>query len=107
MLRKSAEEARNQLPDLLQAAEKGRPTIITRHGRPVAALVPIATYLATARQQPLTPVESRAVGKGQHRHHPQAAPRMGPLAFDDLSEQALLLRDSAPIIYFPRPRTPT
>jgi hypothetical protein len=54
MLRKSAEEARNQLPDLLQAAE-------------------------------------------------------GPLdlAFDDLSKQALLLRDSAPIIYFPRPRTPT
>jgi hypothetical protein len=47
MLRKSAEEARNQLPDLLQAAE-------------------------------------------------------GPLnsAFDDLSKQALLLRDSAPIIYF-------
>jgi hypothetical protein len=45
MLRKSAEEARNQLPDLLQAAE-------------------------------------------------------GPLAFDDLSEQALLLRDSARIIYF-------
>ena len=39
--RKGAEEARNQLPDLLEAAEKGRSTIITRHGRPVAALVPI------------------------------------------------------------------
>jgi antitoxin (DNA-binding transcriptional repressor) of toxin-antitoxin stability system len=36
-LRKGAEEARNQLPDLLAAAEKGRSTIITRHGRPVAA----------------------------------------------------------------------
>ena len=33
MLRKGAEEARNQLPDLLEAAEKGRSTIITRHGR--------------------------------------------------------------------------
>ena len=41
ILRKGAEEARNQLPDLLDAAEKGRSTIITRHGRPVAALVPI------------------------------------------------------------------
>ena len=41
MQRKGAEEARNELPDLLAAAEKGRATIITRHGRPVAALVPI------------------------------------------------------------------
>jgi hypothetical protein len=29
MLRKDAEEARNQLPDLLAAAEKGRSTVIT------------------------------------------------------------------------------
>jgi 3-deoxy-D-arabino-heptulosonate 7-phosphate (DAHP) synthase class II len=28
ILRKGAEEARNQLPDLLEAAEKGRSTII-------------------------------------------------------------------------------
>jgi prevent-host-death family protein len=56
MLRKGAEEARNQLPDLLEAAEKGRPTIITRHGRPVAALVPISAYGAAVRQQPLIPV---------------------------------------------------
>ena len=41
MQRKGAEEARNELRDLLTAAEKGRATIITRHGRPVAALVPI------------------------------------------------------------------
>ena len=41
VLRKGAEEARNQLPDLLAAAEQGRSTIITRHGRAVAALVPI------------------------------------------------------------------
>ena len=36
--RKGAEEARNQLPDLLEAAEGGKSTIITRHGRPVAVL---------------------------------------------------------------------
>ena len=48
--RKGAEEARNRLPDLLEAAEKGRSTIITRHGRPVAALVPLDEYAATGRR---------------------------------------------------------
>lgn len=38
---KGAEEARNQLPLLLAAAENGRTTIITRHGRSVAAIVPV------------------------------------------------------------------
>jgi prevent-host-death family protein len=61
-LRKGAEEARNQLPDLLEAAEKGRSTIITRHGRPVAALVPIEAYGAAVRQQSLLPLE--ASGRG-------------------------------------------
>jgi prevent-host-death family protein len=62
MLRKGAEEARNQLPDLLEAAEKGRATIITRHGRPVAALVPIEAYGAAVRQQPLMPVAGSGRG---------------------------------------------
>jgi len=62
MLRKGAEEARNQLPDLLAAAEKGRSTIITRHGRSVAALVPIAAYDAAIRQQPLLPVAGSGRG---------------------------------------------
>ena len=42
MMRKGAEEARNQLPDLLAAAEDGRPTVITRHGRPIARVTPAA-----------------------------------------------------------------
>ncbi|MGB9118753.1 type II toxin-antitoxin system Phd/YefM family antitoxin [Bradyrhizobium sp.] len=62
ILRKGAEEARNQLPDLLDAAEKGRSTVITRHGRPVAALVPIAAYGAAICQQPLTPVAGSGRG---------------------------------------------
>ena len=62
ILRKDAEEARNQLPDLLEAAEQGRSTVITRHGRPVAALVPIAAYGAAIRQQPLTPVAGSGRG---------------------------------------------
>ena len=59
---KGAEEARNQLPDLLDAAVQGRSTIITRRGRPIAALVPIATYNATGRQLPLTPLEGSGRG---------------------------------------------
>ena len=62
MLRKGAEEARNELPDLLDAAEKGRSTIITRHGRPVAALVPIGVYGAAVRQPSLLPLQGSGRG---------------------------------------------
>lgn len=60
--RKGAEEARNQLPDLLDAAEKGQATIITRHGRPVAALMPVGAHSGTLRQQPLTPLAGSGRG---------------------------------------------
>jgi prevent-host-death family protein len=60
--RRGAEEARSQLPELLEAAEQGESTIITRHGRPVAALIPIDDYEASARQQPLLP--SAGSGRG-------------------------------------------
>lgn len=62
IVRKGAEEARSQLPDLLAAAEKGRSTIITRHGRPIAALVPIDAYGAAVRQQPLLPLAGTGRG---------------------------------------------
>jgi len=62
MLRKGAEEARNELPDLLAAAEKGRATIITRHGKPVAALVPIEALSAAVRQPSVVPL--RGSGRG-------------------------------------------
>lgn len=61
-VRKGAEEARSQLPDLLAAAEKGRSTIITRHGRPVAVLVPIDAYGSSVRQQPLLPLAGTGQG---------------------------------------------
>ncbi|MBV9017573.1 MAG: type II toxin-antitoxin system Phd/YefM family antitoxin [Alphaproteobacteria bacterium] len=61
MMRKGAEEARNRFPQLLEAAEKGQSTIITKHGRPVAAMVPISDYTAAVRQRPLTP----ATGSGR------------------------------------------
>jgi prevent-host-death family protein len=39
---KGAEQARQQLPAILSAAAAGRVTMITRHGREVAAVVPAA-----------------------------------------------------------------
>ncbi|MBY0274475.1 type II toxin-antitoxin system Phd/YefM family antitoxin [Candidatus Binatia bacterium] len=55
MQQRGAEDARAQLPRLLADAEQGRSTIITRHGRSVAALVP-ASSAAGARQSPLVPL---------------------------------------------------
>ena len=60
--RKGAEEARSQLPELLDAAERGRSTVITRYGRPVAVLVPIAAYADGLTQQSLMPL--RGTGRG-------------------------------------------
>lgn len=60
--RKGAEEARNQLPDLLAAAERGRQTIITRHGRPVAILVPIGASDPHQLQRSLLPLAGTGRG---------------------------------------------
>lgn len=62
MQRKGAEEARNRLPELLDAAEKGESTIITRRGRPVAVLAPVAGFGAGIGQQPLTPWQGSGRG---------------------------------------------
>lgn len=62
MQKRGAEEARNQLPELLDAAEKGQPTVISKRGRPVAALVPLQDYMAAARQQPL--ISLAGTGRG-------------------------------------------
>ena len=51
--RKGVEQARSQLPELLDAAARGQSTVITRHGEPVAALVPIQAYGKTSLQEPL------------------------------------------------------
>ena len=59
---KGAEEARNQLPDLLAAAEKGRSTVITKHGRPVAAIVPIDDFSEGRDQQSLMPMKGSGRG---------------------------------------------
>jgi prevent-host-death family protein len=60
--RKGAEEARNRLPDLLDDAEQGKSTVITRHGKPVAALVPIKDF--KEKPQQLSILDLRGSGRG-------------------------------------------
>jgi prevent-host-death family protein len=60
--RKGVEEARKQLPKLIEAAEAGHATVITRHGRAVAALVPLDDYGVLPRQQSLLAIA--ATGRG-------------------------------------------
>lgn len=51
--RRGVEEARSQLPALLAEAERGRSTIITRHGRSIAAIVPVDRAGSGPRQKSL------------------------------------------------------
>jgi len=37
-------EAKNRLSELLEAAENGEEVMITKHGRPVAKLVPVENF---------------------------------------------------------------
>jgi prevent-host-death family protein len=62
IVHKGSEEARNELPTLLEDAEGGQATIITRRGRPVAALVPLAQYRNHPRQQSLLTLEGSGRG---------------------------------------------
>jgi prevent-host-death family protein len=58
-----AEAARKHLPDILDRAAKGETTVVTRRGRPVAAVVPInSTPLHGARGPSLRSL--RGSGKG-------------------------------------------
>jgi prevent-host-death family protein len=57
-----AEEARKQLPALLAAAAQGRTTIITKHGRAVAAVVPAESIASAKKQSPITAIAG--TGKG-------------------------------------------
>lgn len=58
---KGVESARAELPRLLDEAERGRATVITRRGRAVAAIVP-ASQAAMPRQLPLAALAGS--GKG-------------------------------------------
>ena len=51
--RKGVEEARNQLPKLIEAAESGHTTIITKRGRAVAVLAPLDSNRPVTAQRSL------------------------------------------------------
>jgi prevent-host-death family protein len=57
-----AEQARATLPELLDQAHQGRVTVITRHGRPYAALVPADRAQSRARRLPLLSLRGSGVG---------------------------------------------
>ena len=64
---KGVEEARGQLPDLLDQAQKGQTTVITRRGRSMAALVPLETYDSAGGQHSLLALEGSGRGLwGKH-----------------------------------------
>lgn len=60
--RKGVEEARNQLPKLIEAAEAGHATVITRRGKAVAALVPLDEFGERQRRQSLLSVAGSGRG---------------------------------------------
>jgi prevent-host-death family protein len=60
--RKGVEEARNQLPKLIQAAEAGNATIITKRGRPIAALMPLDSCGTAPRQRSLLAIAGTGPG---------------------------------------------
>jgi prevent-host-death family protein len=55
----SAYDAKTHLPKLIERAERGERFVITRHGRPVAQLIPYQPDDRQALEQALTEVERR------------------------------------------------
>jgi prevent-host-death family protein len=51
---KGVEEARNQLPRLIEAAEAGHTTVITKRGRAVAVLAPLDSSGVAQKQRSLS-----------------------------------------------------
>lgn len=71
---KGAEEARQQLPAILDAAAAGRVTVITRRGREVAAVVPVSAIKAARPVSLLT-----LAGSGRHLWCPDSAATIAEL----------------------------
>jgi len=63
-------EAKTQLPKLVEEVEGGITITITRHGKPVAMLVPLAQDSALAPLSPMTPAEAIAAIRAFRKRHP-------------------------------------
>jgi prevent-host-death family protein len=59
---RGVEEARSQLPHLLEQAAAGKATVITRHGKPIAAIMPLDAYGSADRQQSILPLAGSGHG---------------------------------------------
>jgi len=57
-----AESARAKLPSLIDAAERGRATVIKRRGRAVAVLAPMSAVEELNGQQSLLPMQGSGRG---------------------------------------------
>jgi prevent-host-death family protein len=57
-----AEEARAHLPELLERAHRGRATVVTRHGKPYAAIVPVEMALSSGRRASLASLKGSGAG---------------------------------------------
>lgn len=58
------EQARSKLPELVSSASTGTTHIITRHGRPVAALVPLSAAGRAHRSAGRLPLRGSGRGRG-------------------------------------------
>jgi prevent-host-death family protein len=67
MGRHSVVEAKNQLSELIDRALKGEGVIITRHGRPVVELKPIAPPVEPITAEAVDWVAQRRVGRRMPR----------------------------------------
>ena len=56
------EDASSQFASLLAEAEQGRSTIVMRHGRPIAAIVPVDRATGRLRQKSLLGLAGSAKG---------------------------------------------
>ncbi len=63
-----AEEARTRLPDLLERAHRGVPTVITKRGKPYAVVVPVAQ--AQSAQPRLSVLALKGSGRGMWGPNP-------------------------------------
>jgi prevent-host-death family protein len=73
-------EAKTHLSELIARAERGEETIITRHNKPVAKIVPISKVSPELIQQRLEAVKGlQAIGR-------QMIARGGPITEDEILE---------------------
>ena len=71
--KKGVTQARKQLPELIERAAQGKPTVITRHGTPVAAVVPVSYMAQCAARVDILAL--RGSGKGLWGHSVKRALR--------------------------------